>query len=653
MRILTVIPLQKNSFKEELTYFSANDISIGSVVNVPIRNKNTLALVVASMDASTAKSEVKGMNFNLKKITEAKSVSIFRPEFIEAAILTSKYFVANKSSVISHLIPKIIRDQYDLISKAYSTQESKNINTASTQIEKLLFQAPQEERISQYKTLIRESFANKKSVFITLPTEQDIKKFETALKKGIENFTIVLYSSLSSKKTISSIEKILKEEHPILIIGTPPFLSVPRKDLNTVILENENSSSYKTIAGSPFDLRTFVELFASKINAKLILADSLLRFETIARKELDNFSELRPMSFRVSFDGEIKILEKNPKKELVQGAESESNQKFKIISDESIIEIQESLAKNKNVFIFSLRKGLATCTVCKNCANEVTCDNCLAPVVLYVSRDGQKRMFACNKCKTEKDPDMTCTHCGSWDLVSLGIGTDTVYEEIKRQFPKNKIFKLDKEIAKNAKEAYKIITEFEENNGAILVGTEMALFYLQNNVALSLVASFDSLWSIPNYKISEKIIQIIFKLLEKTDNTLIIETKNIGDESLNSIKNGNILAFVREELDERKKLGYPPYKRFIKINCLSEKEETQKIRGILAQIFEKYNPNIFGGFNVQSKGRYTTNTLIKLEPTDWSLSELSQHGKINEILANKLNSLPNQFSIQIDPEDLL
>src|SRR5680860_529358 len=115
MKILSVIPLKKSILKGNLTYFSSLDIPVGSIVSVPLRNKKTLGLVVATEDLSQEKSNVKKMNFNLKK-------------------------------------------------------ETKNIKA-----EKLLFQYPFEERMSIYKTLIRESFAKRKSVFIVLPTEIDIE----------------------------------------------------------------------------------------------------------------------------------------------------------------------------------------------------------------------------------------------------------------------------------------------------------------------------------------------------------------------------------------------------------------------------------------------------------------------------------------------
>ena len=74
---------------------------------------------------------------------------------------------------------------------------------------------------------------------------------------------------------------------------------------------------------------------------------------------------------------------------------------------------------------------------------------------------------------------------------------------------KIKIFKLDKEIAKTTIGAEKIIKEFEDTSGSILIGTEMAFFYIKKKVPFSVIASFDSLWSIPNFKMGERIIHII------------------------------------------------------------------------------------------------------------------------------------------------
>ncbi|MFA6353546.1 MAG: hypothetical protein WCW93_01285 [Candidatus Paceibacterota bacterium] len=643
MKIISVIPLKKNTLRGDLTYFSNLDIAVGNIVSVPIRNKETLALVTSSEELTERKSNIKNMNFNLRKVTKDKGDSVFLKEFLNTIFDTSKYFAQNKNKTLASLIPNIFLEEYDKIAKIKNSHQDIFKNEQKLRTEKLLFQYPLEDRISIYKTLIRESFAKGKSIFVVVPTQFDIEKFTDQLSKGIEQFTFSIQSGINKKKNLTTYEKIINATHPVLIIGTPPFLSIPKKDIGTIILEHENSNAYKMIAMPHLDLRVFVEIYTSKINARFIMADEILRYETIGRKDIDNFNPLYPLSFRIDFEGEIEILSKK----------KNNKEKFQIFNDESIKEIKLALESKKNVFIFSLRKGLATMTLCKDCNETVSCKKCGAPLVLYTSHKDKKRVFVCNRCEINIDGDTNCTLCGGWNLLPLGIGTDTVHEEISKLFPKIKIFKLDKESAKTASGAKKIIKDFEENKGSILIGTEMAFFYLQEKVAFSVIASFDSLWSIPNFQMGEKIIQIILSIINRTKEKVIIQIKNEDDASMLAIKTSNLLSFVREELKDRKNLGYPPFKRFIKITYKGDKEQTKKARKMLKEIFKEYNPEIFSGFIAKNKNNYRTNALIKLELKQWSLPELSHGSSIDQNLFNLLSSLPPSYEVLVDPEDLL
>ena len=452
-------------------------------------------------------------------------------------------------------------------------------------------------------------------------------------------------------------------EHPLLILGTAPFLSIPRNDISTIIVEHESSNAYKMIAKPHFDLRFFTELFAAKINAKFILSDTMLRLETIEREHRDNLIPLHPLHFRINFKGKIEIIDRSPKKETSTPLREKSPSVFKVLGEESLEEIKNAIFHKKSVFVFALRKGLATMTVCRDCNEVLYCKTCGAPLVLYSSHKNKKRIFVCNRCEKDIDGDIACDNCGSWNLMPLGIGIDTVYEELEKVCEKKvKIFKLDKESAKTTKGAEKIIREFEENPGSILVGTEMAFFYLQKKVPLSIVASFDSLWSIPNFKMGERIIQLILSIISNTNEKIIIQTKNGKDNSIMAIKSGNLLPFIREELEDRKKLNYPPFKRFIKITYTGDKAETLKARRVLPEIFKEYSPEIFSAFIAKQKParlersggeRYVTNALIKLNPGEWSLPEISMNSRIDEQLLAKLLALPSSFQVLVDPEDLL
>ena len=673
MKIVTVVPLQKGAFKTDLTYFTSKNIENGSIVNIPIRNKKILGLITSSEDATTLKSGIKDMPFKLKRIIEVKKHSIFKNEFLESAFLLSSYFLSKKNDGIIALVPSIFKEKYDEIEKFsvgnnQLTERNNQEPSENMKTEKLIFQASLEDRISFYKTLIRGNFALKKSVFIVLPTEYDIEIFYQALSKGIENFTFFMYGGLKPKSIIEKYKGIMNSNpnHGVLIIGTAQFLSIPRDDISTIIVEHESSNIYKIIPRPHFDLRIFAELYASKIGAKFILSDTLLRFETIARKDIDNLSEVYPITFRTNFNKtDIVILNPNPNKEyetINQNKKNNFKKPFQILSERSTEEIEDALKNKKNIFIFSLRKGLATFTICKDCNEIVSCEKCLAPVVLYLSRDNKKRMFMCNKCNTEKNPETVCANCGSWNLMPLGIGTDTIFEEVKNKFKRIKIFKLDKESVKTASIAKKLIKEFSTQSGPsssggsfgkILIGTEMTFFYLKEKVNLSVIASFDSLWSIPNYKMSEKIIQILLSMLSRTKEKLIIQTKNKQDPALISFKSENLLPFIREELKDRENLNYPPFKRLIKITYRGDKVDAMKAKEFLNEILKGYNLEIFNGFWARNKNKYLTNALIRINPLKWSLPELSIGATIDQNLKNLLSSLPPSYEITIDPEDLL
>ncbi len=642
MKIVNVVPLKKGILKNDLTYFTTKDIESGSIVTIPIRNKNTLGLVLSVEDVADAKINIKDMGFNLKKIVEVKEHSVFLKEYIASVIAVSKYFVSNKSSAFVYLIPALFREEYDKIAHVKSGSLEQPPKDTTMRPQKLLLQESLENRISIYKTLIRENFALKKSVFIVLPSQNDVDTFREHLSRGIEQFTFSFHAGLSNKKIIEKFTAAVSVEHPVLIIGTAPFLSIPRPDMGVIILESESSAGYRMIARPHFDLRVFVEIFAAEMHAKFILSDNMLRFETIARRDIDGIVPMHPMSFRINFREDICI------QKLVR-----DDYGFKILAPHTREKIQEALYYKKSVFIFALRKGLATQTVCGDCGEMVSCSKCTAPLVLYNSKKEDRRFFVCNRCGEEKPGLAVCSHCSSWNLVPLGIGTDTVVAEVEHVFPGVKVFKLDKEIAKSKRDAALIIKEFEENPGSILVGNQLAFYYLKSKVDLSIVASFDSFWSIPNFRMSEKITQLVFALIDKTKNQLIVQTKNDTDPAILAIQSRNLAAFIRLEIEDRKTLAYPPYKRFIKIRYMGNKADTIRAKEILSEVLKDYDPFIFSGFISQVQGKYVTNALLKIDPQEWSLPELSSGASIDEKLLGKLHTLTDPFEILVDPEDLL
>jgi primosomal protein N' (replication factor Y) len=340
----------------------------------------------------------------------------------------------------------------------------------------------------------------------------------------------------------------------------------------------------------------------------------------------------------------------------------ETNEKgkkvFRTIGKDTQKMIEDAIAMDKSVFLFSVRKGLAPITVCNDCGSTLLCPVCSTPIVLYGSRQitatktTTPRIFMCNKCGRKEKTEVSCPKCSSWNLTPLGVGTDKVYEEIKGLFPKVKVFQIDKEATGTTKDAQNTIVEFNKNPGSILIGTEMAFSYLREDVFCSAVVSLDGLFSIPNFNITQKVLHIIEKLHSITEKKIIIQTRIPENKILQYILSGNVLPLCRLDLAERKDFGYPPFKRLIKITFEGTAAETEKARGFIEKILGNYEPQVFSAFVSKIKGQYITNTVIKVDPRIWPLPT-DEKQILNPNLAQNLAQLPPSFSINVDPEDLL
>jgi len=250
------------------------------MVSVPIRNKLTPAIVEFTEDVKDVKAKLRQSPFIIKKIEEVKKTQIFSTEFMSAVLETADYTAGTAGAIINTLVPKaILNDPKKVQGKVNKSDPKKSIKKEVT-YERLVLQTDKDERYSTYRSLIREAFARKQSVFICMPTLHDVEQFVSKSEKGIGTYMFGLHSGLTKKQTLERWNKITKESHPVAIVGTGSFLSIPRPDIKTIILERESSSVYKSQVRPYVDIRVFADLLARHIGARIVFADSFLRINS-------------------------------------------------------------------------------------------------------------------------------------------------------------------------------------------------------------------------------------------------------------------------------------------------------------------------------------------------------------------------------------
>lgn len=644
MYIISVVPITKGVFKDELSYFSAKDIAPGSIVNVAIKNKPVKALVTNSAPASDLKAELKASDFSMKKVSSVVATGLFNQEFLAAADLTADYHVANKGQVIKSLTPKTILDHLE------EMPPIKTLSLTPTPINKIhhtnfALQEPDQERLAFYKSLIREAFAKQSSVFFCLPSASDMADALPILAKGIADYTFVLHPGLSGKTIREIWQKALETDHPVLIVATPIFLSLPRTDLRTIIIDKENTSFYKTISRPRIDVRVFAENFAEKIGAKFILGDTALRAETIYRVERGDLIPATPIKYRSFTEAKQKLIGNN------RLADKDFTWQPLHPEVEELIKAAEK--NNERTVIFTGRRGIAPITICRDCGTTVTCDQCASPLVVHSKKNksGQvgrtPTMFMCHKCQKVEDTDTVCKHCNSWRLETFGAGIDKISEALSILCPKTKIFVLDSDTATTSKIAAEIVSQFLATPASILIGTEMILHHLHDKIEQIIALSLDGLFMLPDFRIREKIFVNLIRLREYATKSFAIQTKNPTEPIFDKVLKGNLLDFYREELAEREKFNYPPFCRLVKISREGVKADVLADMEALEKMLADYEPMIFPAFIPTVKGKYRLHALLKLKLDNWQVKNIKP-----ELLAI-LKSLPPNYEIGVDPEDIL
>ncbi|HZS42951.1 MAG TPA: primosomal protein N' [Candidatus Paceibacterota bacterium] len=636
MRLIEVIPISKGISYEVLSYFSAEDIPLGSMVEVELRKRKIKGLVVSSRDATEAKGEIRAADFTLKKIEKVEFNFFLSPAFIRTAQKTANYFAGTTGAVLNSLIPKTILNDEELMKRAAPETKGATI-PSSTKSETHIIQDSDPDRFASYRKLVREAFARGKSIFILVPTHQSALNLKSQLEKGIENHTFLLSGSLSKKKLGEFLQKIETDNHSKLLIGTAQYLFLTTPKIGTLIVEEESSGAYRSLSRPFIDFRYFAENLAHESGFELILADQFLRIETLNRYDEKEVVEKSPLRFRIEDAAPLEIID-------MRKYRKSSGASFQVLSEELISQIKEMIKREERMFIFTARRGLSPTTVCSDCGTIVTCHTCGAPVVLHKSKkDEKENFFLCHHCGEKRSALERCANCGGWRLTSLGIGIEKVEEALKEEFSNLSIFRIDKESAPTDKKALDLLKKFHNSQKSILLGTEMIFNYMHQPIPYTAIASMDSLFSLPDFHINERILHLLLSIQNLTEKNMLIQTREPDQKVLQKFLENHLTEFYRDELKERKALGYPPYKTIIKLTLEGTRVVIDKEWPRVEKDIKEYQPIVFPTLVGLGKGKVALNALLKIDSRNWP----------NENLLEKLLALPPNWTLKINPESLI
>ena len=629
MFVITVIPLRRGVVVDNLSYFSSKEYPEGTLVTIPIRNSSTIGIVTESHEVSTAKTALRAATFSLKKLPVQEGKHALGDAFIKTAKELSSLYASSIGAVLYNLLPPDVRTgDVDIPHTHYVTPTI----THTPQV----LQAKKSERYLAYRSLVRETFAHSGSVLLVVPSSVEADEIRKALENGIEDRIIMCTSSSTKselKKAFLALEDFSRTK---LIITTPSYAVIERHDITHVVIENARSSYYKELSRPYLDYRDVLRIHAKYTGRKILFADMLPRSEEEDLRRSETYQTYNETLKRIELSGTLTSIDMN--------SEESKEVSFKLFSKEVEKTITDIKKKKERIFIFAARRGLAPLVACMDCkyifrSKESGCPYSLVRTV----RDGvEERWFVCSTSGERIRAVDTCPICGSWRLRERGIGIQQVYDELHKLFPQTPIILFDHITAKTYKKATFLRDTFYATKGAILLGTHMALPYLSEPIDHSVVVNMDALLATPTWRLEEENLALLLRLREVTKGTVFVQARSKETGVFEYARHGSVENFYTDELELRKKFGYPPYTTFIHLTWQGTPPVVAKLEADIKTLLAEYNISL-----------YQNPTSTKDSPIMYGLIRIPREEWPNTKLYSILRLLPPTVRIIINPDRIV
>lgn len=592
MKVLAVAPLLDGIPYEELSYFAKDAVAPGDLVEITVKRRAGRGLVVDAYNAEEEKQSLRNASFGLKKISKVHTKEFLHPKLWNSLSFASSYLLQPLGTIV-----------YDLLSeRSFSGLSPLVIPKEEKGFELLLLEQSYEERLTRYKTTIRESFSKKKSLVIFFPTITDLEHATRELSRGIDDYVITLHSGLSEKQYKLEHKKLVTESHPVLILSTPSLLPWTRDDLGMIILEREHSQYYFTHGESGYDMRFVLECLAKGSNIPCLLGSHMLTLRAHSLHKTKDAHEIMPLQFRND----------NPIAVVPMIDENRSASPY--LSRQTLALLHTAkLSTSGHFFLYAHRKGMYPTTVCSDCGTLFTCQNCNRPYVLH--KIAGLRTYVCHGCENiirlDEDTTLSCSHCGGWRMQTLGIATTGVEEDLRRLgIP---LFIIDGEHTTTRAKVKKAYKEWVDAPYGVLIGTEMAHNIVEEADGI-IILSLDSLFSLPEYRTDEKVLNLVTEMAEKVRNNqgqgkLILQTRLKTAPIIKQLTAPSFREVYDTLLRERENFLLPPYYTVIKA---SFENLADPMRHRLEQELEPYVVEWF------EAGKGVTLLFIHIKETEWA-----------------------------------
>lgn len=400
-----------------------------------------------------------------------------------------------------------------------------------------------------YLSVLENVLAQGKQALVLVPeiglTPQTIARFRERFNAPVE----VLHSGLNDSERLAVWLKARSGEAAI-VIGTRSSLFTPFCRLGVIVIDEEHDSSYKQHEGWRYHARDLAVYRAHAEDIPIILGSATPALETLHNVQLGKYRQLR-LTKRAG----------NARPATQQVVDLKGQPLKSGLAPALIKKIGQHLKADNQVILFLNRRGFAPALLCHECGWIAECPRCDH---YYTYHQGQRHL-RCHHCDSQRAIPQQCPHCGSTNLVPVGMGTEQLEHSLTPEFPGVPISRIDRDTTSRKGALEQQLAEVHRGGARILIGTQMlAKGHHFPDVTLVALLDVDGALFSADFRAAERFAQLYVQVSGRAGRAgkqgeVMLQTHHPEHPLLQTLLSKGYDDFANQALKERQAVFLPPF----------------------------------------------------------------------------------------------
>ena len=489
---------------EALTYSYHKRLRPGTVVTVPLRNRETLGIVIAS---------AKQPAFTVKPIVDLPDWPVLPPQLLSLLLWMKTYYPSPFGVITQLFLPKQIPKKPVEVPVFTSPPHpdlpplTGDQQAALQQIDGpgtfLVRGETGTGKTRLYIELAKKSVAAGKSALILTPEIGLTSQLAQAFRDVFQDNVVVIHSQLTQVTRQRLWVSILKQTKPMIIVGARSALFSPVRNVGFIAIDESHETAYKQDQAPYYHAVRIASKLAALHEATLVLGSAtplVSDYYVAAAKQRPIIIMTQTAAEKHTAATELSVVDLRDRSKFTKKSH---------LSDELIAALQARLQAGEQSLLFLNRRGTARIVFCEECGWQSACPHCDLPLVYH----GDTHAMRCHSCDYKALSPTSCPNCHNASVVFKSIGTKAIVDEVQRLFPDARIMRFDTDNKKDERieQHYDAVRRGDVD---ILIGTQTLAKGLDlPNLSLVGVIIADTSLYFPDFSAQERTYQLLSQVI--------------------------------------------------------------------------------------------------------------------------------------------